>query len=63
MTELLKDLAVSKSFFASPNEVYDNNLLLSFQACSSRCESSTWFRAYLELTASLWIAITLGIKA
>lgn len=63
MAELLKYLAVSRNFFASPNEVYDNNLFLSFQASSSICGSSTWFRAHLELTASLWFAITLGIKA
>lgn len=44
MAELLNYLADSKNFFASANELYDNNLLLSFQACSSRCECSTWFR-------------------
>ena len=41
MAKLLNYLAVSKNFFASPNELYNNNLLLCFQAYSSRCESST----------------------
>lgn len=41
MAELLNYLAVSTNFATSPNELNDNNPLLSFQACGSRCESST----------------------